>query len=75
QELAAWRRDTGVLAATRADQARHWFREDLRTEMLALLTRDPELQARMADLEAAVAAGRMTPALAARAALAPLRDD
>ncbi|MBU2358735.1 MAG: methylmalonyl Co-A mutase-associated GTPase MeaB, partial [Alphaproteobacteria bacterium] len=39
QELAAWRRDTGVLAATRADQARHWFREDLRTEMLALLTR------------------------------------
>ncbi|MCF7701136.1 methylmalonyl Co-A mutase-associated GTPase MeaB [Loktanella sp. M215] len=75
QELVAWRRDTGVLAATRADQARHWFREDLRTEMLALLTRDPELQARMADLEAAVAAGRMTPALAARAALAPLRDD
>ena len=75
QELAAWRRDTGVLAATRADQARHWFREDLRTEMLALLTRDPELQARMADLEAAVAAGQMTPALAARAALAPLRDD
>ncbi|SHE38257.1 LAO/AO transport system kinase [Loktanella atrilutea] len=74
RDLADWRRDTGVMAATRADQARHWFREDLRAEMLALLTRDPALQARLTDLEAAVAAGRMTPAVAARAALAPLKD-
>lgn len=73
RHLADWRRDTGVMAATRADQARHWFREDLRAEMLALLTRDPALQARLTDLEAAVAAGRMTPAVAARAALAPLK--
>ena len=71
--LADWRRETGVLAQVRADQARHWFREDLRTEMLALLTRDPELSARLESLEAAVARGEMTPAVAARAALAPLR--
>ena len=72
-ELADWRRETGVLAQVRADQARHWFREDLRAEMLALLTRDPELSARLAGLEEAVARGEMTPAVAARAALAPLR--
>ena len=71
--LADWRRETGVLAQVRADQARHWFREDLRAEMLALLTRDPELSARLESLEAAVARGEMTPAVAARAALAPLR--
>ena len=41
--------------------------------MLALLTRDPELSARLESLEAAVARGEMTPAVAARAALAPLR--
>ena len=72
-ELADWRRETGVLAQVRADQARHWFREDLRAEMLALLTRDPDLSARLAGLEKAVARGEMTPAVAARAALAPLR--
>ncbi|MFZ3581563.1 methylmalonyl Co-A mutase-associated GTPase MeaB [Loktanella sp. DJP18] len=72
--LADWRRETGVLAQVRADQARHWFKEDLRAEMLALLTRDPELAARLATLEDAVARGEMTPAVAARAALAPLRQ-
>lgn len=71
-ELADWRRSTGVMAQTRAAQAKYWFAEDLRTEMLALLTRDPALRARLTTLEDAVAAGRMTPAMAARQALLPL---
>lgn len=71
-ELADWRRTTGVMVQTRAAQAKHWFAEDLRTEMLTLLTRDPSLRARLDALEEAVAAGRMTPAMAAREALLPL---
>ncbi|SEN23147.1 LAO/AO transport system kinase [Loktanella fryxellensis] len=70
--LADWRAAQGIAAGTRADQARHWFRHDLRAEMMALLTRDPALAARLATLENAVAAGSLSPAAAARAALAPL---
>ncbi|MFQ3254262.1 MAG: LAO/AO transport system kinase [Loktanella salsilacus] len=73
ETLAHWRQETGIFASTRADQARHWFTEDLRAEVMALLTRDPDLRARMTTLEDAVARGEMTPAVAARAALAPLR--
>ncbi len=72
-ELAEWRRATGIFAQTRAEQARHWFKEDLRSEMMSLLTRDPALQRRLIGLEEAVARGEMTPAVAARAALAPLK--
>ncbi|MBS1303978.1 methylmalonyl Co-A mutase-associated GTPase MeaB [Loktanella sp. SALINAS62] len=72
QTLAAWRRDTGHWDAVRARQARHWFQEELRAEMMALLTNDATLRSRLADLENDVAQGRMTPAAAARAALAPL---
>jgi len=70
--LADWRRETGIAARTREAQARHWFAEELRAEMLALLTRDPALRARLDRLQAEVEAGRITPAAAARAALAPL---
>jgi len=72
QTLIGWRRDHGLFEATRADQARRWFGDELRAEMMALLTRDPALKARLESLEADVAAGRMTPAAAARKALAPL---
>ncbi|SMY08621.1 methylmalonyl Co-A mutase-associated GTPase MeaB [Flavimaricola marinus] len=74
-ELAEWRQDSGVWAKTRAEQARHWFSEELRAEMMGLLTRDPALKARLSGLERDVAAGRMTPSSAARAALAPLWSD
>ncbi len=73
-ELADWRRQAGIQDRTRADQARHWFSEDLRAEVMTLLTRDPALRARLANLEQAVADGTMTPATAARAALAPLQQ-
>lgn len=76
-KLEAWRRHSGIWDSTRADQARHWFSEELRAEMMALLTRDPALKGRLAALEAQVAAGTLTPSAAARSALAPIwtRDD
>jgi LAO/AO transport system kinase len=74
EALANWRQQSGIFASTRADQARQWFAEDLRAEVMTLLTRDPDLRARMTALEEAVARGEMTPAVAARAALAPLRS-
>jgi LAO/AO transport system kinase len=70
--LAEWRRDSGITAATRAEQARHWFHEELRTEILARLTADPGLQARMAAVESDVTAGRLSPSAAAARVLAPL---
>jgi LAO/AO transport system kinase len=71
-ELAAWRRQTGVLAAGRAEQARRWFREELLAQTRALLAGDPALAARIAAAEEAVAAGRASPAAAAAEVLAPL---
>ncbi|KQI68086.1 arginine transporter [Loktanella sp. 3ANDIMAR09] len=72
QVLSDWRRATGHWDTTRAAQARHWFQQELRSEMMALLTHDAELRDRLTGLENEVAAGRLTPAAAARAALAPL---
>ncbi|SEQ62342.1 LAO/AO transport system kinase [Loktanella sp. DSM 29012] len=72
QALSDWRRATGHWDTTRAAQARHWFQQELRSEMMALLTHDAELRDRLTRLENDVAAGRLTPAAAARAALAPL---
>ena len=71
-DLAAWRRDTGVWDDTRLRQTRHWFGEELRAEMMALLTRDPALRARLEQLEQEVVAGNLSPSTAAAAALAPL---
>ena len=70
--LADWRQAQGIAAQTRAAQTRHWFRAELETELLRLLTADPTLSARLAALEAEVAAGRMTAAAAAAVVLAPL---
>ena len=71
--LAGARRASGAWTATREAQARHWFGEELRAEMLTLLTRDPALARHLAELERDVAEGRLTAAAAAARALAPLR--
>ena len=65
QALADWRRDEGHLDRRRAAQARRWFEEEVRQGLLARLTSDPDIRARMADLGAAVEEGRTTPAAAA----------
>ena len=70
--LARWRRETGVFEATRAAQADHWFTEELKSEVLALLARDPALARRLDDLRDRVARGELSPSSAARDALGPL---
>jgi len=64
QTLAAWRRENGHWAARRADQARHWFEEEVRQGLLAALAREPALGV-MQRLGADVAAGSLTPEAAA----------
>ena len=63
ETLVAWRRTEGHWARTRADQARHWFAEELRQGLLAVLDR-PGVKARMAALGDQVAAGRSPEAAA-----------
>ncbi|MFT5650782.1 MAG: LAO/AO transport system kinase [Yoonia sp.] len=65
QDLINWRRETSVWDRSRAAQARYWFAEEVRLQLLARIASDPDLAARMTLLEKEVAAGRMSPAAAA----------
>ncbi|WP_055082950.1 methylmalonyl Co-A mutase-associated GTPase MeaB [Jannaschia donghaensis] len=69
QSLADWRRANGYWDATRAEQAAHWFAEEVRAGLLAQLDR-PETRARMAEMARDVASGRR----AARAAAVDLLE-
>jgi len=71
-ELTTWRQNKGIWDQTRAAQAQHWFAEELRAEMMTLLTKDAGLKARLDGLQAQVIAGNLSPAAAAAQALAPL---
>ncbi|PCD75634.1 methylmalonyl Co-A mutase-associated GTPase MeaB [Pseudothioclava arenosa] len=70
--LAAWRRENGHFEARRAAQARHWFETEVREGLLARLSSDPAIRARMTELGDAVAAGNAAPAAAAQEMLARL---
>ncbi|MCB1329900.1 MAG: methylmalonyl Co-A mutase-associated GTPase MeaB [Maritimibacter sp.] len=70
--LADWRRESGVWAATRAEQARAWFEDDLHHALLARLERDPRIRALVAELGDKVAAGAASPTAAAETVLAAL---
>ncbi|OCX61202.1 ATPase/protein kinase [Thioclava sp. SK-1] len=72
QALAQWRRDQGHFVRRRAEQARHWFETEVREGLLAQLTADPDLRAKMADLGAQVAEGRAAPTAAAAEVLSVL---
>ncbi len=72
--LVAWRRDQGIWEDTRAEQARYWFRQDVRNGLLDMLQADPETARQIQQAEADVQAGRKTPAAAAEQVLGPLRD-
>jgi LAO/AO transport system kinase len=72
QALAAWRKGHGVWQERRAEQARHWFEQEVRSGLLARLTGDPAMRARMAELGAAVARGETSPDAAAAEILAGL---
>jgi len=65
QTLVNWRRESSVWTSTRANQARYWFAEEVRLQLLARIAADPDLHARMTALEKDVAAGLITPAAAA----------
>lgn len=71
--LADWRRGSGHFAARRAEQARHWFEEEVRQGLLARLTADASVRARMERLGEEVAAGRAAPARAAAEMLEALK--
>jgi len=72
QELADWRRGSGHWARNRAEQARHWFEEELRAGLLARLENDPAMRDMVARLGEAVAKGETSPTAAAGSVLASL---
>ena len=74
QALANWRRDKGLFAQTRADQARYWFLDDIRQALLARMER-PGIREEIAALAEAVARGEKSPGLAAEAALERIREN
>ncbi|PHQ81020.1 MAG: methylmalonyl Co-A mutase-associated GTPase MeaB [Thalassobium sp.] len=71
QTLINWRRDNGIWAARRRDQARFWFHEEVRVQLLARLRDDPAMRARLEAAEADVAAGRVLPSVAAAGVVDP----
>lgn len=70
--LTDWRRDSGHWDRARAEQARHWFMEDLRAGLLARLDSDPDIRERITRLGEEVADGRKAPTVAADEVLAAL---
>lgn len=64
RHLADWRRERGHWALRRAEQARHWFVQEVKQGLLSALTREPA-RTLMAELGRDVAAGAMTPEAAA----------
>lgn len=72
QALADWRRQAGHWADRRADQARHWFEDEVRQGLLATLERG-ESRLLMGRLGLEVSEGRLTPDQAAAEALEALQ--
>jgi LAO/AO transport system kinase len=72
QALADWRRANGHWDHARAEQARHWFEEEVRQGLLAALAAGPARNL-MQSLGAQVESGALTPDAAAAEALARLQ--
>lgn len=72
RDLANWRRENGHFDARRADQARYWFDQQVRQGLLSALD-SATARGQMAELGRAVAAGTLTPELAAARMLETLR--
>lgn len=68
--LSDWRRERGVFAETRTAQARHWFDEEVRMQLLERMSGNPELATRMAAAENAVVSGKRSASRAAAELLA-----
>ena len=63
--LMSWRKDAGAWDATRAQQSAYWFQHEVQQQLMARITKDPNLVAQMQGLEAQVRSGDVTPAAAA----------
>jgi len=63
--LVSWRKDTGILAEQRKNQAKIWFRSEVETGLLGRLASDPETLSLWQSLEPLVLAGEITPDKAA----------
>ena len=66
EQLTDWRKSGTVWDDTRAAQARYWFAEEVRSQLLAQLASDADMARRMDELEQSVVEGRLSPAQAAR---------
>jgi len=71
--LTTWRRENGHFDARREAQARYWFQQEVRQGLMAQLD-TPEARARMQDFAEKVAAGDITPTVAAQELLQGLGD-
>lgn len=58
-------RDSGALDRLRSEQARAWLWSEVTATLLHRVRHDPGVQARLAEVEAAVAAGTVSPGVAA----------
>lgn len=74
QSLNDWRREQDHWDQRRAEQARYWFEQEVRQALLAQLETGAARTV-MRDLGDKVAAGRMTPAIAARKLLDQIRAE
>lgn len=72
QALARWRKDAGVWDSTRAEQAAHWFAEEVRNGLLQQLA-TPEAKRMMAEMSQAVGAGEVSVDAGAAEVLARLK--
>ena len=70
--LVAWRKEHGFWEATRAEQARYWFAEEVRNCLLEEVE-TPSARVELARFAEGVAAGNWTPTSAAQAFLKQLR--
>jgi len=70
--LVEWRRETGHFDGRRAEQARYWFAQEVRQGLLAQLE-TPAAKAAMQEYAARVAAGDITPTVAATAVLSQVK--
>lgn len=70
--LAEWRRAHSHWDGRRAAQARRWFEDEVRQALLARLTDDPSLRARMETAGQRVAHGDLSPTAAAQDILSHL---
>jgi LAO/AO transport system kinase len=65
QRAHAILRDSGALDRLRSEQARAWLWSEVTATLLHRVRHDPGVQARLAEVEAAVAAGTLSPGVAA----------